>query len=319
MVTSVQVSSRASKAKEVIAPSRIAVPKQDLSDELIRLTQRLQTSIELEQILDIFFQHIQQHVSLGGMVYTTPCKQHIKLGRPNIHHVDYQLSRQSSEGDELLGNVVFSRAKRFAEHELILLESFLGPIIYPLRNSLLYRDALAAAMCDPLTKTGNRAAMSNALQREIQLANRYHQSLSMMVIDIDHFKKVNDNYGHAAGDDVICNVAKAITTVCRETDLTFRFGGEEFVVLLNKTDAAGARVIAERVRRYIAAQETKTEKHNISVTASIGTAELNQDDTSDSLFERADSALYKAKQQGRNKVVSYDLVDDVQHSLLGQL
>ncbi|GAA6153119.1 GGDEF domain-containing protein [Pseudoteredinibacter isoporae] len=317
MVTSVQISSRASKAKEVIAPSRIAVPKQDLSDELFRLTQRLQTSLELEQILEIFFQQIQQHVSIGGMVYTTPCNQHIKLGRPNIHHVDYQLSRQSNDGDDGLGGVVFSRAKRFAEQELILIESFLGPLIYPLRNALLYRDALAAAMCDPLTKTGNRAAMSNALQREIQLANRYHQALSMMVIDIDHFKAVNDNYGHAAGDDVICSVAKAITTVCRETDLTFRFGGEEFVVLLNKTDAAGARVIAERVRRYIAGLNTKTEQHDIAVTASIGTAELNQDDDSISLFERADSALYKAKQQGRNQVVSYDLVDEVQRSLLG--
>lgn len=316
MVTSVQISSRPSKAKEVIAPSRIAVPQQDLSDELFRLTQRLQTSLELEQVLEIFFQQLQQHVNIGGMVYTSPCKQHIKLGRPNIHHVDYQLSRQTAEGDDGLGSVVFSRAKRFAEHELILIESFLGPLIYPLRNALLYRQALAAAMCDPLTQTGNRAAMSNALQREIQLANRYQQALSMMVIDIDHFKSVNDNYGHAAGDDVICNVAKAITTVCRETDLTFRFGGEEFVVLLNKTDAAGARVIAERVRRHIASLNTQSDQHAISVTASIGTAELNQDDNGESLFERADSALYKAKQQGRNKVVSYDLMDNVQHSLL---
>lgn len=317
MVTSVQISSRAPKAKEMIARSRIAVPKQDLSDDLFRLTQLLQTSLELEQILEIFYRQLQTHVSLGGMVYTPPSKQgHVKLGKPNIHHVDYHLSNKQAHGQEELGDIVFSRSKRFAEHELILIESLIGPLIYPLRNALQYQEALAAAMCDPLTGTGNRSAMNNALQREIQLANRYQQDLSMMVIDIDHFKNVNDQHGHSAGDDVICEVAKAVITVCRETDLTFRFGGEEFVVLLNKTDAAGARVIAERVRRYIESLSVSAEPQNIHVTASIGTAELNQDDTGQSLFERADGAMYKAKQLGRNRVISYDVMDDAQHSLL---
>ncbi|MCV6628153.1 MAG: GGDEF domain-containing protein, partial [Cellvibrionaceae bacterium] len=268
MVTSVQISSRPSKAKEATVRSHISLPKQGLSDELFRLTQALQTSLELEQILEMFYQHLQQQVDVGGMVYTNPERTlNFKHGKPNIHHVDYHISNNQPPAQEELGEIVFSRARRFAEHELVIIESMIGPLIYPLKNALLYRSALAAAMCDPLTGAGNRAAMSNALQREVQLAHRYRQPLSMMVIDIDHFKTVNDRYGHSVGDEAIRQVAAAVTKVCRETDLTFRFGGEEFVVLLNKTDAAGARVIAERVRRYIEQLAIRTDSCQLSVTA----------------------------------------------------
>jgi len=317
MVTSVQISSRVPKAKDAISRTRIPMPTQDISDDLFRLTQLLQTTLELEPLLNIFYQQLNKQLPLGGMVYTPPEKlSRVKIGKPNIHHCDYRLSNTHKTNEEALGNLVFSRSKRFSEKELVIIESMIGPLIYPLQNTLLYQSALMAAMCDPLTNTGNRAAMNNSLQREIQLANRYSQPLSMMVVDIDHFKLVNDNFGHSTGDDIIRQVANSITTVCRDTDLTFRFGGEEFVVLLNKTDASGARVIAERVRRHIESQSLNVNKKEVKVTVSIGTAELNQDDNGQSLFERSDSALYKAKQQGRNQVVSRDINNDSQHSLL---
>lgn len=313
MVTSVQISSRALKQKGHAGQIPVVAPQEDLSEALLHLSQLLQTSLDTKQVLKLFFQQLQHEVKVGGILYTHESKQlAIKHGKQNAHHCNYRLSNKR----EKLGEISFNRNQRFSEQELITIETLMGALILPLKNSLLYGDALAAAMCDSLTQTGNRGAMENNLQREVRLAHRYKQPLSMMVIDIDHFKAVNDNFGHMVGDLIIQQVAQAIITVCRETDLTFRYGGEEFVVLLNKTDASGARIIAERVRRYIEKQELRCDKQMVGVTVSIGSAELSSQEDGQELFKRTDDALYQAKESGRNRVVSLDIDDNSQQSLL---
>lgn len=313
MVTSVQISSRALKQKSSVSQIPVVAPQEDLSEAMLRLTQLLQTSLETRQVLKLFFQQLQKNISVGGILYTHEDKGlAIKHGKQNVHHSSYRLNTKRDK----LGEIVLSRSQRFSEQELITIETLMGSLILPLKNSLLYGDAIAAAMNDSLTKTGNRNALEHSLQREVRLAHRYKQSLSMMVIDIDFFKKVNDQYGHSSGDFVIQQVASAITTVCRETDLTFRYGGEEFVVLLNKTDASGARIIAERVRRFIEQQVVRLGTQSINVTVSIGTAELAEQEDGYELFNRTDEALYQAKEQGRNQVISVDIDPQSQQSLL---
>lgn len=263
------------------------------------LTQSLQTSLDLNIVLELFFQQIQTLIPVNGLQYSNHQKDcQILVGSDDTHKLDYRLNAAQDE----LGDLVFSRNKRFNEHEMAVLESVLSTLVCPLRNALLYRDAVQSALRDPLTQVGNRVALDQALERELQLATRHKQPLSLLAIDIDHFKSINDRYGHGCGDDVIRQVAQSIQAVTRSTDLVFRYGGEEFVVLLNKTPPEGARVIAERIRQHVEKMRIESQGASITTTISLGISTLDPESGSQSLFRQADAALYRAKHQGRNCV-----------------
>jgi diguanylate cyclase (GGDEF)-like protein len=273
-------------------------PEQEI-EARAKLIQALQMSLEPNDILAIFFKHLQAIIPMGGIQFRfTNNKDITKLGRDALHHCDYRLT--TDEG--YLGEIIFNRSKRFIESELTTLEILLGALVYPMRNALRYQAAMQLALLDPLTRLGNRAALDNALRRELQLAERHHHELSVLMIDVDHFKKINDQYGHVAGDLVLQQIARTIESVCRETDISFRYGGEEFVVLLRKTNERGARIIGERLRREINTIAVEHSNRTIQPSVSIGisTRASGQKEHIDDLFERADKALYRAKQAGRN-------------------
>ena len=157
------------------------------------------------------------------------------------------------------------------------------------------------AMIDPLTGLFNRRAMEHHMQN----IWAEDDGLSVLVMDIDHFKRINDTYGHAIGDVVIRNVADTVRKCIRGEDIAIRFGGEEFLVLLPNTDLEGAVTVAETIRKRIEALRLVRKQDNFSLdpfTISLGVARRRQDDNRDSLFERADKALYHSKSSGRNKV-----------------
>ena len=143
--------------------------------------------------------------------------------------------------------------------------------------------------------------MEATLKRETELAKRNQSELSLITLDIDHFKKINDNYGHLAGDKVIVEIAHALESAVRSCDIVFRYGGEEFVVILSSTDSQGAHLLAERIRETIAAKRVPHDDGEISISASLGIASFQHLDNSTSLFSRADAALYEAKHKGRNR------------------
>lgn len=266
-----------------------------------KLVHALQTTLDLQALLEIFVKHLSPQVEIGGLTYRHPARGlHLSLGRDNLHHCDYRLITPRDN----LGEIRFNRSKRFSEQEMACIESLLGTLIYPLRNALQYRDALQAALQDPLTGAGNRVAMDTAVRRELQMAHRYNQPLTLMMVDLDHFKAINDSYGHAVGDEVLHEVAQTLMLVARNTDMTFRYGGEEFAVLLSNTDLAGAAIIAERLRKALEALEIEQGDQRLKITASFGLARYREGDSVKSLFEQADRALYQAKEQGRNCVVA---------------
>jgi diguanylate cyclase (GGDEF)-like protein len=160
-----------------------------------------------------------------------------------------------------------------------------------------------ASHTDELTGLANRRQFQEALDRALLESKRYHRPLSVLALDIDLFKAVNDTAGHKTGDDLICLVAEAIVHCCREADLPARFGGDEFVVLLPETAAAGAAVVAERICQSVPERSVTTQAVTSNVTVSIGIADLNAGrvDTSQDLVSLADRALYAAKQHGRNR------------------
>ncbi|MEX2642227.1 MAG: diguanylate cyclase [Acetobacterales bacterium] len=167
------------------------------------------------------------------------------------------------------------------------------------------------ATTDELTGTANRRAFMEKAAEELARARRYGRPLSLLMLDIDHFKQVNDNHGHGTGDAALRSLAETARGQLRVSDLLGRLGGEEFATLLPETDMNAAREVAERIRRAIAAAEIESGSGPLQVTVSIGASGLGADgDDIEHLMSRADSALYEAKRAGRNRVVAEPPHDD---------
>lgn len=162
------------------------------------------------------------------------------------------------------------------------------------------------SITDPLTGAKNRRFFMEVAQKEIARSKRYKTPLSMLLLDIDHFKRINDTFGHNAGDKVLKKLVSATKTALRSSDVFCRIGGEEFAAILVEADHELSEKIAERIRRLLEAFEVKNDRESIRFTVSIGLSMLkvDQDDNLDRLMKRADVALYQAKNSGRNRVVS---------------
>ena len=161
------------------------------------------------------------------------------------------------------------------------------------------REMAKRADTDALTGVLNRMGFNDAMSRELGRARRYGQTLSVAIVDIDHFKKVNDEFGHPVGDQVLVRTAKLLSSCVRESDTVARWGGEEFALIAPMTTEEGAASLAEKLRSIMASTHLGPRE---PITASFGVAELTPDDTVETLLQRADEALYRAKQSGRNRV-----------------
>ncbi|MGZ5579622.1 MAG: GGDEF domain-containing protein [Methylobacter sp.] len=161
--------------------------------------------------------------------------------------------------------------------------------------------ANSQALRDSLTGLPNRQAYNERLVTEIARWKRYGSPLSLIVWDIDHFKNINDNYGHKAGDKVLLLIAKQLSEHCRATDFISRFGGEEFTMLLPNTNGESALILANQLRRTVEQTGFNASGSSVDITISCGVTQFMLDDTDESAFDRADQALYQAKEEGRNR------------------
>ncbi|MFO7860554.1 MAG: diguanylate cyclase [Desulfosalsimonas sp.] len=155
---------------------------------------------------------------------------------------------------------------------------------------------------DPLTEVSNRRRLFEVLTQETNRCSRGETPFSICLLDIDHFKQVNDTYGHMAGDEILCNIASSISEDIRNIDAFGRYGGEEFLLVLPRTPIAGAGVKAEKVRSQVAGLRFPDISEDLSVTVSIGVAQYRPPEDIDATLLRADRALYAAKESGRNRV-----------------
>jgi len=168
----------------------------------------------------------------------------------------------------------------------------------------LEEDLRAQAATDPLTGVPNRRSFETTARREVERARRYAKPFAVLALDIDHFKKVNDTYGHDIGDIVLKGMTRICLDKLRVTDILARLGGEEFAMLLPETDIEAATTLAERLRVAIATTPIVTAKGPLPITASLGVAQYAPNEpTIDAALKRADEALYEAKHSGRNKII----------------
>jgi two-component system cell cycle response regulator len=170
----------------------------------------------------------------------------------------------------------------------------------------------ALAITDPLTGLFNRRRFTDVLKREFAVTQRYGNSLSCVMVDLDHFKRINDTHGHEAGDQVLKEVARIIGGNCREVDLPTRYGGEEFVLLLPHTAKPNAGLLANRLARLIKAAVVRFGQSEIRLTASFGVASTTDvtSNAAEDLVRAADAALFRAKREGRDRVALYVPEDD---------
>jgi diguanylate cyclase (GGDEF)-like protein len=171
---------------------------------------------------------------------------------------------------------------------------------------LAYHEEIYRLMtCDGLTQVHNKRSFDTALDREVSRAVRYQRHLSLIVFDIDHFKRINDTRGHLAGDAVLRQIAALVSAHVRRDDLVARVGGEEFALLLPEIPLESARVVAEKLRALVARSSFRFEDTEIPVTASFGVSSISPETpiTAVELYQQADAHLYEAKRSGRNRVV----------------
>lgn len=219
---------------------------------------------------------------------------------------DFPLIRADITIDALLlGQLVLAPTQDAEVDTESLVRLIANELGSPIRIAELVDESRRLATTDPLSKLLNRRAFSEKMASEISRTRRYSYPLSLLLFDIDHFKRINDTLGHAAGDEVIKQTAALLRSQVRDSDIIARWGGEEFVVALLSTDVGGAKKTAERIRTALESLQIGWSEGPIRVTSSIGVASYSMDDSLADLVERADDAMYQAKKSGRNRVVTW--------------
>jgi diguanylate cyclase (GGDEF)-like protein len=210
--------------------------------------------------------------------------------------------------DEVIGTftVAAKRPGAFPGDRREMLGVIANQVAISMQNARMYQLVEEQATTDGLTGLVNHRTFQERFQAMLGRAERHKFPVSLILTDIDHFKKVNDNYGHPTGDDVLRRVAAILGASARKIDIGARYGGEEFAIVLEATDRVGARNLAERIRVEIEQQTFQSSKGPFKATLSLGVASYPDDGTAKAdLIAHADQALYAAKHGGRNRTVCY--------------
>jgi len=205
-------------------------------------------------------------------------------------------------GNTELGQIALSPSRTGEADTARLMELVARELGGPLRMASLMEEQQRLAAIDPLTALSNRRSFLERAGIEVARSSRYDLPLGMLLMDVDHFKSINDTFGHSGGDHVLSAMGASLKRILRIPDIAARWGGEEFVVALPSTDAEGAQIAAERVRSAVEALAVEHEGKRIRFTVSVGVASLRAGETLESLVDRADHAMYAAKVGGRNRV-----------------
>jgi diguanylate cyclase (GGDEF)-like protein len=225
--------------------------------------------------------------------------------KPPHNHIHSWLGVPLIFQDRIIGLLTIDSTMpdQFTQENIALTAAFADQVSVALENSRIYEKAQTQAITDPLTGVYNRRGLFEVGEFEFLRSRRIGRPFCVMMLDIDHFKRVNDHYGHATGDQALRRLAERCVAGSRAVDLISRYGGEEFIILLPETHLESARLVAERLRQSIMAEPFTTDAGPLRITISIGVAEATPMDTLNTLIERADAALYSAKHLGRNCVI----------------
>jgi len=286
------------KTRAIIQTDSFSGEKLDLK---MQLSDVLQTSLDLNMLLKLFLEKVSTVVRLDGIHYSNEdLGIEASIAKQATHSCGYRLITN----EDKLGEVIFKRGKKFTEKELSILETLLSTLIYPLRNALRFSMAVRTTFTDPLTGVGNRRFLPETLEREIDLAKRHNQALSVLMVEIDGFRKLLEQHGLGNAERVLRTLAGSLGELSRVTDIAFRNEGDQFVLILSNTDKTGAHIMARRIMDTAqtlcthADDESSAARETLSL--SIGLAVMSGTDSSSSVLERATKALASARKRGGN-------------------
>ena len=272
---------------------------ESLTEESLRTMYILQSTLDINILIELFDNELKKMVSHDYLNYKNSIENiNIDLGEIIKEKLIFNLKINNNS----FGKFIIARNIKFNKWEINEIKNLMSVLVQPINNALNYRQAITNASIDPVTKLNNRTLFNKIINQEIDFAQRYKQKLLLMILDLDNFKKINDNFGHNIGDILLGLIGQKLTKFMRRSDLVFRYGGDEFCIILRNTILDGANNLANRVRNNINEKEYDCNDIKIKISVSIGLAELHHDDDYMKFIERADKLLYKAKKAGRNNV-----------------
>lgn len=278
-------------------PSLYVKPKvREKSDTKMSLDliSRLQQSMEPETLLAIFREEVSKFLPVCGLTFRCD-KEVFTVAMSGTSKCSLEVGLRV-KGDTI-GRIEYDFTQTLIleqKHQLSQLTQLLS---YPLRNALEFRQMKHLALNDSLTGLANRNQFNLSFKDSVTESQKKQVSFSLLVLDLDGFKRINDEFGHQTGDLVLTTFAQILVDCCRDGDQVFRFGGDEFTVLLNNADKKSARYLSDRIYDAVLSNNLLVQ---FKVSCSIGTARYQLGDSFNSLFERADLALYRAKSNGKN-------------------
>lgn len=260
----------------------------------LMLVNRLQTSLDPSVLLGMFIQEMDPAAEICGASFTNRDGDVFETGRKSFYCASLDLFLENGDIGHLriyTDSIIRENTRK----DLTLASAFLR---YPLQNALAYRSALYHSVHDALTGLRNRNGFLEDVKQEIERARRLGTPLSLLALDLDHFKEINDQHGHSTGDQALIRVAQCIKESVRSSDHLFRYGGDEFVIVLPDTSPKGVKIVANRVRLCV--REHCIHDVGVPFTVSVGIGEWSDNMDAKALFASADDALYRAKRAGRN-------------------
>ncbi len=264
----------------------------------------LETPLEISEDNGIMWEAFRTHSAIILSKFSKDINQNLKYRQKYADDTAIILPIMVS--DKILGIINLNNIsdEDIEEENLASIQIVVNQFALALNNSLQHKKIEQLSLLDELTQLYNRRHLYRILELEMQRINRYAGQLSILLLDIDFFKKVNDTYGHNAGDAVLMDLAQYIKKELRSQDIACRYGGEEFLIILPHTSKEHTFILAERIRMRISVRSITLNiklKQSLSITISIGVSEYKKNETINSFIERADAALYAAKNSGRNK------------------
>jgi diguanylate cyclase (GGDEF)-like protein len=253
------------------------------------LLEQLQVTLELEKLLNIFAMEASKFVDLSGLHFDFESQRTSIRG-----NVDASTKRKFplKINNEFIGTLIYEVNSPISLANSKILQKLHQYLSYPLRNAVKYQQAVTLAMQDALTGLGNRRYFDEQLKRAMHHAKRKDLTVGLIVCDLNKFKAINDNYGHDIGDQVLSHFAQALRVSIRDSDSVFRFGGDEFVILVEDSATNSLSMIESRIHN---AMQQDTFLSSYQVTSGVGFTFMRDSDDESSLFKRADEELYRVK------------------------
>jgi two-component system cell cycle response regulator len=255
----------------------------------LTLLEQLQTTLDVKNLIDMFAVEVAKYLDFTGIYF-----KHVDVSATARGSRQAKTERQFELkiNDHFLGIITYAVNTPISTSHYKVLTELHQLLINPLNNAVKYYQAMQLAMQDSLTQLGNRRSFDEQIKRSMAQANRRQTNVGLIFCDLNKFKAVNDSFGHAIGDNVLINFAKALRQSVRDTDYVFRFGGDEFAIIVTDATKASLTVIEQRIYHTMS-QNILLAKYN--VTSSLGLTFMNRADDVTSFLQRADKALYSQK------------------------